>query len=156
MILGGVNFGSTFLGLYVVENFGRRKSLIFGGLWMFVMFMIFASMGHFLLQMGEQVRTAGYVMIVVTCLFIFVYAQTWVSSWRYSSKKDILYLHLVRPLLSGPSLLRSTRLATEQQQWALQQPVIGLGVSHLVIFWNFPSTDAELRLPARILHLVHY
>jgi SP family sugar:H+ symporter-like MFS transporter len=36
MILGGVNFGTTFLGLYVVEHFGRRKSLIFGAAWMFV------------------------------------------------------------------------------------------------------------------------
>lgn len=36
MILGGVNFGSTFLGLYVVEHFGRRRSLIFGASWMFV------------------------------------------------------------------------------------------------------------------------
>lgn len=36
MILGGVNVGCTFLGLYVVEHFGRRKSLIFGAFWMFV------------------------------------------------------------------------------------------------------------------------
>lgn len=36
MILGGVNFGTTFLGLYVVEHFGRRRSLIFGAGWMFV------------------------------------------------------------------------------------------------------------------------
>jgi SP family sugar:H+ symporter-like MFS transporter len=36
MILGGVNFGTTFLGLYVVEHFGRRRSLIFGAFWMFV------------------------------------------------------------------------------------------------------------------------
>lgn len=35
MILGGVNFGTTFLGLYVVEHFGRRRSLIFGAFWMF-------------------------------------------------------------------------------------------------------------------------
>lgn len=81
MILGGVNFGSTFLGLYVVENFGRRRSLIFGGIWMFMCFMIFASMGHFLLQQGKDVKTAGYVMIVFTCLFIFVYAMTWVRSF---------------------------------------------------------------------------
>ena len=32
IILGGVNFGMTFFGLYVVERFGRRKSLIVGGL----------------------------------------------------------------------------------------------------------------------------
>lgn len=74
MILGGVNFASTFGGLYVVENFGRRKSLIFGGLWMFMCFMIFSSMGTFLLQpavdAGTTDRTAGLVMIVFACLFM--------------------------------------------------------------------------------------
>jgi SP family sugar:H+ symporter-like MFS transporter len=33
MILGGVNFGMTFPGLYVVEKYGRRPALIAGGLW---------------------------------------------------------------------------------------------------------------------------
>lgn len=84
MILGGVNFGSTFLGLYIVERFGRRPSLVTGGLAMFICFLIFASVGHFLLQpsldasgdgLGDQ--TAGYVMIVFACLFIFSYAITW-------------------------------------------------------------------------------
>lgn len=36
MILGGVNFGTTFLGLYAVEHWGRRNSLIVGGTWMFI------------------------------------------------------------------------------------------------------------------------
>lgn len=77
MILGGVNFGSTFLGLYVVENFGRRRSLIAGGLWMFMCFMVFASVGHFLLNEGRETTTAGLVMIIFACLFIFGYAITW-------------------------------------------------------------------------------
>ncbi|KAJ5621824.1 hypothetical protein N7528_005056 [Penicillium herquei] len=78
-ILGAVNFGCTFGGLYVVENFGRRKSLIFGALWMFVMFMIFASLGHFVLDRADPTNTpgAGKGMIVVACLFIAVYAMTW-------------------------------------------------------------------------------
>ncbi|KAJ5730828.1 uncharacterized protein N7483_005336 [Penicillium malachiteum] len=78
-ILGAVNFGSTFGGLYVVENFGRRKSLIFGALWMFLMFMIFSSLGHFVLDRATPENTpgAGKGMIVVACLFIAVYAMTW-------------------------------------------------------------------------------
>lgn len=40
LILGAVNFGCTFGGLYVVENFGRRNSLIIGGCGMFVNFMV--------------------------------------------------------------------------------------------------------------------
>ena len=79
MILGGVNFGMTFFGLYVVEHFGRRKSLIVGALWMFVCFMIFASVGHFALDQQTPTNTphAGVAMIVFACLFIAAFAMTW-------------------------------------------------------------------------------
>ncbi|RAH48127.1 sugar porter family MFS transporter [Aspergillus brunneoviolaceus CBS 621.78] len=79
MILGGVNFGTTFLGLYLIENYGRRRSLIAGALWMFVCFMIFASVGHFELDREdpESTHTAGVVMVVFACLFILGFASTW-------------------------------------------------------------------------------
>ncbi|KAL2841886.1 general substrate transporter [Aspergillus pseudoustus] len=79
MILGAVNFGTTFLGLYLIENYGRRRSLIAGALWMFVAFMIFASVGHFLLDRNDPTRTktAGVVMVVFACLFILGFASTW-------------------------------------------------------------------------------
>ncbi|OAX84231.1 hypothetical protein ACJ72_01393 [Emergomyces africanus] len=79
MILGGVNFGSTFLGLYNIEHFGRRKSLIVGSLWMFVCFMVFASLGHFKLNRDAPELTpgAGKVMVVFACLFILGFASTW-------------------------------------------------------------------------------
>jgi SP family sugar:H+ symporter-like MFS transporter len=72
MILGGVNFGTTFGGLYVIEHFGRRKSLITGGIWMLVCFMVFASVGHFSLNVHDPPRTpgAGKAMVVIACLFI--------------------------------------------------------------------------------------
>ncbi|KAH0290152.1 general substrate transporter, partial [Aureobasidium sp. EXF-3399] len=80
-ILGAVNFVCTFGGLWVVENIGRRKALIFGGFWMFAMFMVFASVGHFQLQpkldQGGNDKTAGTIMIVFACLFIAGYASTW-------------------------------------------------------------------------------
>ncbi|KAJ5707162.1 Major facilitator superfamily domain general substrate transporter [Penicillium malachiteum] len=79
MILGGVNFGTTFGGLYVIEHFGRRKSLITGGIWMFVCFMIFASVGHFSLDINTPANTpaAGKAMVVFACLFITGFAMTW-------------------------------------------------------------------------------
>lgn len=72
MILGAVNFGTTFLGLYLIEHYGRRRSLIAGALWMFVCFMVFASVGHFSLDLQHPERThkAGVVMVVFACLFI--------------------------------------------------------------------------------------
>jgi SP family sugar:H+ symporter-like MFS transporter len=79
MILGGVNFGTTFGGLYVIEHFGRRKSLIAGGIWMFCCFMIFASVGHFSLdiQKPDNTPAAGTAMVVFACLFITGFAMTW-------------------------------------------------------------------------------
>ncbi|KAJ5493821.1 Major facilitator superfamily domain general substrate transporter [Penicillium fimorum] len=79
MILGGVNFGTTFLGLYLIEHWGRRRSLITGALWMFVCFMVFASVGHFALDREEPERTksAGVAMVVFACLFILGFASTW-------------------------------------------------------------------------------
>ncbi|KAJ6015088.1 Major facilitator superfamily domain general substrate transporter [Penicillium herquei] len=79
MILGGVNFGTTFGGLYVIEHFGRRKSLIAGGIWMFVCFMVFASVGHFSLDINtpENTPAAGKAMVVFACLFITGFAMTW-------------------------------------------------------------------------------
>lgn len=79
MILNGINFGVTFIGLYLVEHYGRRRSLIAGSLWMFVCFMIFASVGHFALDVATPSNTpaAGIALIVMAALFILGYATTW-------------------------------------------------------------------------------
>jgi SP family sugar:H+ symporter-like MFS transporter len=79
MILGGVNFGTTFPGLYIVEKYGRRPSLIAGALWMFMCFMVFSSLGHFALDRDapETTQGIGYAMIVFACLFIAGFAMTW-------------------------------------------------------------------------------
>ncbi|KAF9734901.1 hypothetical protein PMIN01_07804 [Paraphaeosphaeria minitans] len=79
MILNGINFGVTFYGLYIVEHYGRRKSLIAGSMWMFICFMIFASVGHFALDRDTPENTphASIAMIVFACLFIFGFATTW-------------------------------------------------------------------------------
>ncbi|KAE8149108.1 general substrate transporter [Aspergillus avenaceus] len=79
IILGAVNFGMTLPGLYVVEHFGRRNSLMCGAAWMFICFMIWASVGHFALDLANPPNTpaAGKAMIVFTCFFIVGFATTW-------------------------------------------------------------------------------
>ncbi|RHZ51412.1 hypothetical protein CDV55_103121 [Aspergillus turcosus] len=79
IILGAVNFGMTLPGLYVVEHFGRRNSLMVGAGWMFICFMIWASVGHFALDLADPSNTpqAGAAMIVFTCFFIVGFATTW-------------------------------------------------------------------------------
>ncbi|KAM3164114.1 Hexose transporter 2 [Lachancea thermotolerans] len=81
IILGVVNFMSTFVGLYTVEKFGRRKCLLWGSAAMSVCFVVFASVGVTkLYPNGKDMPTsksAGNAMIFFTCLFIFFFATTW-------------------------------------------------------------------------------
>lgn len=79
VILNTINFGVTFIGLYLVEHYGRRRSLIVGSIWMFVCFLIFASVGHFLLDLKDpsSTPTAGIVLIVFASIFVLGYATTW-------------------------------------------------------------------------------
>ncbi|KAK5993097.1 High-affinity fructose transporter ght6 [Cladobotryum mycophilum] len=79
IILNTINFSVTFIGLYMVEHFGRRKSLIAGAIWMFICFMIFASVGHFMLNLDDPASTPtpGIVLIVFAALFILGFATTW-------------------------------------------------------------------------------
>lgn len=79
IILGAVNFGMTIPGLYVAERFGRRNSLMVGAAWMFICFLIWASVGHFALDLANPPNTpkAGAAMIVFTCFFIVGFATTW-------------------------------------------------------------------------------
>ena len=79
IILGAVNVATTFPGLYIVEKYGRRPSLIYGGLWMCMCFLVFSSLGHFALDpvTPSNTQSIGYVMIIFACLFIAAFAMTW-------------------------------------------------------------------------------
>ncbi|ROV91990.1 hypothetical protein VSDG_07616 [Cytospora chrysosperma] len=85
IILGCVNVGATFGGLYVGQKFGRRISMIIGGTWMFIWLIIFASLGSFALYPDNNPGDAnartnsgvGSAMIVSACLFIVGFAVTW-------------------------------------------------------------------------------
>ncbi|GAV54070.1 hypothetical protein ZYGR_0AK05720 [Zygosaccharomyces rouxii] len=81
IILGIINFASTFLALWTVDRFGRRKCLLTGSFAMSACFVIFASVGVTRLwphgRDEPSSKTAGNVMIVFTCLFIFSFATTW-------------------------------------------------------------------------------
>jgi len=81
MILGGVNVGATFFGVWMARHFRRRESLYIAALWQFMCFIVFASVGQFLFKDAEigssTAKTAGTVMIVFACLFIVGFATTW-------------------------------------------------------------------------------
>lgn len=81
IILGVVNFASTFIALWTVDRFGRRKCLLTGSSTMSACFVVFASVGVTRLwpngRNEPSSKPAGDIMIVFTCLFIFCFATTW-------------------------------------------------------------------------------
>ncbi|CUS22782.1 LAQU0S06e05886g1_1 [Lachancea quebecensis] len=83
IVLGVVNFVSTILSLYTIDNLGRRRSLLWGAAGMCVCMVIYASVGvSRLYPNGEDQPSstgAGNCMIVFTCFYLFFYATTWSS-----------------------------------------------------------------------------
>lgn len=79
IILGTVNVVATIAGLWIVENCGRRISLMVGAGWMCMCFLVFSFVGHYKLNAADPTSTpqAGNIMIVFTCLFIVAFATTW-------------------------------------------------------------------------------
>lgn len=73
VILGAVNFVTTFLGLYMVEKVGRRIPLFIGALWQAVWLLVFASVGT--VKDPSVYPTSGKVMIVAACMFIASFAR---------------------------------------------------------------------------------
>lgn len=72
IVLSGVNFGATFVSIYLVEALGRKSCLLLGSVGMFCCMMIYASVGSFAL---ESVSSAG-IMTATTCVYIFFFATT--------------------------------------------------------------------------------
>ncbi|KAK3997069.1 putative hexose transporter [Cladorrhinum sp. PSN332] len=79
IILGSVNVGCTFGGLWVVHKCGRRNALMAGAGWMMMCFLVYSFVGHFKLDSTNPANTpqAGNVLIVFSCFFIAAFATTW-------------------------------------------------------------------------------
>lgn len=81
IVLGIVNFASTFVALYVVDRFGRRLTLLTGSAGMALALLIFACIGVKDLYVdgygSETNKPVGNAMIFLSCLFIFFFACTW-------------------------------------------------------------------------------
>lgn len=81
IILGLVNFVSTFVGIYIIEKLGRRVCLLIGSVGMSICFLIYALLGSLNLYIdgydGPTRKPTGDALIFISCLFIFFFASTW-------------------------------------------------------------------------------
>ncbi|QLQ80708.1 hypothetical protein HG537_0E00610 [Torulaspora globosa] len=81
IVLGVVNFVSTFVALYTVDRFGRRKCLLYGCVGMVLCYIVYATVGVTSLwpngQHQPSSKGAGNTMIVFACFYIFCFATTW-------------------------------------------------------------------------------
>lgn len=82
IILGAVNTGTTFFGLWALDRFGRRACLLVGAIWMTIWLIIYASVGtaYQVIEDGNtkvSSHSAGILMICCACFFITGFATTW-------------------------------------------------------------------------------
>ncbi|RCK67006.1 Hexose transporter 2 [Candida viswanathii] len=81
IVIGVINFASTFVGIYVIERFGRRMCLMVGSVAMSACFLVYALVGSQDLYIhgadGPTRKPSGDAMIFVTSVYIFFFASTW-------------------------------------------------------------------------------
>ena len=81
IILGVINFASTFVGIYAIERLGRRLCLLTGSVAMSICFLIYSLIGtqHLYIDKpgGASRKPDGDAMIFITALYVFFFASTW-------------------------------------------------------------------------------
>ncbi|KAF6068830.1 High-affinity hexose transporter HXT6 [Candida albicans] len=81
IIIGVINFASTFVGIYAIERMGRRLCLLTGSVAMSVCFLIYSLVGtqHLYIDKpgGASRKPDGDAMIFMTSLYVFFFASTW-------------------------------------------------------------------------------
>lgn len=132
IILGAINFGCTFIGIWVMGRFGRRwvrlrfllfevrtnspdsnpaQPLIIGGVWQAAWLFVFASVGT--AKNPETNETVGKVMIVSACLFIFSYASRYLpQSLRPENVAKLPSFQVLGHQVSGFSSVKLVRART--------------------------------------------
>ncbi|RCK67005.1 Galactose transporter [Candida viswanathii] len=81
IIIGVINFASTFVGIFAIEKLGRRMCLMLGSVGMSACFLMYSLIGsqhlYYHGSSGETRHRDGRAMIFVTSVYIFCFASTW-------------------------------------------------------------------------------
>ena len=74
IIIGVINFASTFVGIYAIEKLGRRHCLLIGSVAMSICFLIYSLIGtqHLYIDKpgGASRKPDGDAMIFITALYV--------------------------------------------------------------------------------------
>ncbi|KAM0457358.1 hypothetical protein ACHAO4_003156 [Trichoderma viride] len=76
LVLGAVNVCTTFLAVWMVDWWGRRRPLVLGALWQAACLLVFASWGT-VMKYNEDLPGPSIFMIISACMFIASFAATW-------------------------------------------------------------------------------
>jgi SP family sugar:H+ symporter-like MFS transporter len=87
IILGAVNVFCTVPGLIFIEKYGRRRPLIFGGVWQMIWLIIFGVIGS---TKDPNQKSIGFVLIMAACMFIAGFASTWGPGVWVASKSHYI------------------------------------------------------------------
>lgn len=79
IIIATVNYTTSIAVMFIVERFGRKKTLLAGSVLTTIMLTVYATVGVTMVDFtpGADNSTPGYVMITFTCLFILSFGCTW-------------------------------------------------------------------------------
>ncbi|KAA1478057.1 general substrate transporter [Dentipellis sp. KUC8613] len=83
-ILGAVSVAGTLPALYLIETWGRRRSLLTGAFLEAVCALIAGLAGHFLVAQGQNPKAGGDTLIAFAVLQVFSYSMFWgPTPWVY-------------------------------------------------------------------------
>ncbi|KAM0487109.1 hypothetical protein ACHAPX_000377 [Trichoderma viride] len=77
LVLGAVNVCTTFIAVWMVDWWGRRRPLVLGALWQAACLLVFASWGTVMAKSSEHLPGPPIFMIMSACMFIASFAATW-------------------------------------------------------------------------------
>lgn len=142
IILGVVNSVCTLPGLWFIERFGRRKPLIYGGLWQCAWLIVFGAVGS---ERDPNNRTVGAILILAACMFIagYIYIPFHFLFVPFGSLADM-------PLFS-------TQICKHVGTRRLGSCGRDVHLASAIAFGLFRHRrKLELEFPPHVLHPVHY
>ena len=79
IILGAINAAMTYVSIFVADNLGRKKGLLWGSISCFICLFIFSTVGVVMVDHAADpdYKLSGYVMIIFTCFFVVSFCCSW-------------------------------------------------------------------------------